>query len=286
MGGTTAKICLLDHGEPLLGRHFEVDRAHRFMKGSGIPLKIPVVEMVEIGAGGGSIASVDRLKRIRVGSPERGRRSGAGVLRQGRNLSPRSRTPTCMLGRLDAAVLRRRRLRSRPRRPRGPARLPACRRSSRCRRTMRSRRRSASSKPSTRTWPRPPVSMPIERGREIQDRTMIAFGGAAPRACGLRVAEKLGIRKVVVPVDAGVGSAVGFLLAPVAYEVVRSRYQRLSGLPCLGVLNDALRRDERRGAREVVALGRAGAGRSPRASPCLRPLHRTGPRDQDRPAGP
>jgi N-methylhydantoinase A len=67
MGGTTAKICLIDDFEPMLSRSFEVDRAHRFMKGSGMPVKIPVVEMVEIGAGGGSIASVDTLGRINVG---------------------------------------------------------------------------------------------------------------------------------------------------------------------------------------------------------------------------
>jgi N-methylhydantoinase A len=72
MGGTTAKICLIDDGQPLLNREFEVDRAHRFMKGSGTPLKIPVIEMVEIGAGGGSIASVDRLDRIRIGPQSAG----------------------------------------------------------------------------------------------------------------------------------------------------------------------------------------------------------------------
>ncbi len=80
MGGTTAKICLIDDGEPLLGRTFEVDRAHRFMKGSGMPLKIPVVEMVEIGAGGGSLASVDHLGRIQVGPQSAGFRTRPGLL--------------------------------------------------------------------------------------------------------------------------------------------------------------------------------------------------------------
>ena len=61
MGGTTAKICLIDHGEPQHSRSFEVARQYRFLKGSGLPLRIPVIEMVEIGAGGGSIASVDSL---------------------------------------------------------------------------------------------------------------------------------------------------------------------------------------------------------------------------------
>ena len=76
MGGTTAKICLIDDGEPMLSRSFEVDRAHRFMKGSGMPVKIPVVEMVEIGAGGGSIAAVDALGRIQVGPHSAGAEPG------------------------------------------------------------------------------------------------------------------------------------------------------------------------------------------------------------------
>src|SRR5205085_9211125 len=66
----------------------------------------------------------------------------------------------------------------------------------------------------------------VERGKELHDRTMIAFGGAAPIHAA-RLAEKLGIRRIMVPSGAGVGSAVGFLMAPVAYEVVRSRYVQL-----------------------------------------------------------
>ncbi|MEE3293567.1 MAG: hydantoinase/oxoprolinase family protein, partial [Pseudomonadota bacterium] len=67
MGGTTAKVCLIDDGEPHTSRTFEVAREYRFLKGSGIPINIPVIEMVEIGAGGGSIADVDSMNRIRVG---------------------------------------------------------------------------------------------------------------------------------------------------------------------------------------------------------------------------
>ena len=67
MGGTTAKLCLIDDAKPLLSRSFEVARAYRFIKGSGLPMRIPVIEMVEIGAGGGSIAKVDAMKRIAVG---------------------------------------------------------------------------------------------------------------------------------------------------------------------------------------------------------------------------
>ena len=67
MGGTTAKICLIEKYQPETSRVFEVDRAARFLKGSGLPVRIPVIEMVEIGAGGGSIARVDAMKRVTVG---------------------------------------------------------------------------------------------------------------------------------------------------------------------------------------------------------------------------
>jgi N-methylhydantoinase A len=67
MGGTTAKICLIEKYQPETSRVFEVDRAARFLKGSGLPVRIPVIEMVEIGAGGGSIARLDALKRVTVG---------------------------------------------------------------------------------------------------------------------------------------------------------------------------------------------------------------------------
>ena len=76
MGGTTAKICLIDNYEPNSARIFEVDRAARFLKGSGLPVRIPVIEMVEIGAGGGSIAHVDALKRIKVGPESAGSEPG------------------------------------------------------------------------------------------------------------------------------------------------------------------------------------------------------------------
>ena len=83
MGGTTAKICLIDDGKPLLSREFEIDRAHRFIKGSGTPLKIPVIEMVEIGAGGGSVARVDALDRIRVGPDSAGSMPGPACYGRG-----------------------------------------------------------------------------------------------------------------------------------------------------------------------------------------------------------
>ena len=83
MGGTTAKLCLIDDFEPLMSRSFEVDRVYRFKKGSGLPVRIPVIEMVEIGAGGGSIARVDRLRRIQVGPESAGSEPGPAAYGRG-----------------------------------------------------------------------------------------------------------------------------------------------------------------------------------------------------------
>src|SRR5918996_4618671 len=88
MGGTTAKICLIDNGEPQHSRFFEVARQYRFLKGSGLPLRIPVIEMVEIGAGGGSIASVDSLSRINVGPESAGAEPGPASYGRGGARAP------------------------------------------------------------------------------------------------------------------------------------------------------------------------------------------------------
>ena len=76
MGGTTAKACLIERGEPLIAPQFEVDRKYRFKKGSGLPVKVPVIEMIEIGAGGGSIARIDGLGRLTVGPDSAGAEPG------------------------------------------------------------------------------------------------------------------------------------------------------------------------------------------------------------------
>jgi N-methylhydantoinase A len=83
MGGTTAKICLIDDGQPQFTRTFEVAREYRFLKGSGLPIRTPVIEMVEIGAGGGSIATVDPLSRIQVGPESAGSEPGPACYGRG-----------------------------------------------------------------------------------------------------------------------------------------------------------------------------------------------------------
>src|SRR5471032_1458345 len=102
MGGTTAKICIIDDGKPMASRSFEVDRRYRFMKGSGLPLRIPVIEMVEIGAGGGSLAHVDAMGRITVGPESAGAEPGPACYGRG-GIHPTVTDADLILGRIDPA---------------------------------------------------------------------------------------------------------------------------------------------------------------------------------------
>lgn len=224
MGGTTAKLCLIDDFEPLSSRSFEVDRVYRFRKGSGLPLRIPVIEMVEIGAGGGSVARVDKLRRIQVGPESAGSEPGPACYGRGGERPAVTDADVC-LGRVVADTF-----------AGGAFRLDA-----------------AAAERALQSGVAEPLGLHVEAaalgvsevvdenmaaaarahaaefGLDLASRDMVAFGGAAPLHAA-RLGEKLGVRRILIPADAGVGSAVGFLLAPVAYEVVRSRYQALSEL--------------------------------------------------------
>ncbi len=221
MGGTTAKICLIDDAQPQTSRAFEVARVYRFKKGSGLPLRIPVIEMVEIGAGGGSIARVDRLKRIAVGPDSAGADPGPACYGRGGTAATVT-DADLVLGRIDPAGFSGGRmaldrdaaeaaLADDVARPLGlPLPLAAFGVSEIVDENMANAARVHA----------------IESGKDARGRTLVAFGGAAPLHAA-RMAEKLGLDRVVVPSNAGVGSAVGFLRAPIAYEVVRSQLQRL-----------------------------------------------------------
>lgn len=224
MGGTTAKLTVIDEGQPLLSRSFEVDRSYRFRKGSGLPVRIPVIEMVEIGAGGGSIASVDALGRLQVGPESAG--SEPGPVSYGRGgQAPTVTDADLMLGRIDPAGFAGGRLvldqpaadRALERAVGAPMGLDTNLAAHAVSEVV-NENMAAAARAHLGEW-----------GRGVEDRDLIAFGGAAPlHACLL--AKKLKLNRIVVPADAGVGSAVGFLLAPVGYEVVRSHYMTLDRL--------------------------------------------------------
>ncbi len=221
MGGTTAKICLIDDGQPLKSRTFEVDRSARFMKGSGLPVRIPVIEMVEIGAGGGSIASVDSLHRIQVGPRSAGSEPGPACYGRG-GTEPTVTDADVALGKIDPAHF-----------AGGSIALDVAKSgevlAARIGKVLELDALGSAygvAEIVDENMANAARVHAVERGTDIAGRTLIAFGGAAPlHAC--RLAEKLGITRVIVPADAGVGSAVGFLMAPAAYELVRSRHMRL-----------------------------------------------------------
>jgi 5-oxoprolinase (ATP-hydrolysing) len=239
MGGTTAKLCLLDDGHALSSRSFEVDRVYRFKKGSGLPVRIPVIEMVEIGAGGGSIASVDKLGRITVGPESAGSEPGPAAYGRGGVRPTVTDADVCLGGvhtpsfaggtfRLDVAAAARA-LQTELAEPLGGAVVDAA---------------IGLAEVVEENMAAAARAHAAEFGLDVGSRAMVAFGGAAPLHAA-RLGEKLGVQQVIIPALAGVGSAVGFLLAPVAYEVVRSRHQLLARLDFAAVndLFDAMQRE-------------------------------------------
>ncbi|HZK90002.1 MAG TPA: hydantoinase/oxoprolinase family protein [Stellaceae bacterium] len=221
MGGTTAKICLIDEYRPQTSRAFEVARVYRFKKGSGLPLRIPVIEMVEIGAGGGSIARVDALKRITVGPDSAGADPGPACYGQG-GARPSVTDADLLLGRIDPAGF------SGGRMALDHDAAAAAMRSEVADKLDLALELAALgvSEIVDENMANAARVHAIESGKDARGRTLVAFGGAAPLHAA-RMADKLGLDRVLIPSNAGVGSAVGFLRAPIAYEVVRTQLQRL-----------------------------------------------------------
>lgn len=250
MGGTTAKITLIDDMAPQQARHFEIARAARFVKGSGIPVRIPVIDMVEIGAGGGSIARVDGLGRITVGPDSAGSQPGPACYGRGGTM-PTVTDADLVLSWLDPARF-----------AGGRITLDAQAAAGACRESVAAPLSMAVEQAAlgiteivTETMASAARVHAVENGKETSGRTMIAFGGAAPLHAA-RMAQKLGMDRVLVPVGAGVGSAHGFLAAPIGYEVVRTRLIALEAFDA--ALVNGLFADMRAEAEAVVRLGAPG----------------------------
>jgi len=218
MGGTTAKISLIDDARPATAKTFEVDRTARFKKGSGMPISIPVIDMIEIGAGGGSIASIDSLDQIRIGPHSAGSEPGPAAYSLG-GLDATVTDANLQLGRLhpdtfgvtdidlssslatDALV------RSVGDRLGLDADMSAIGVAEVVDENMANAARAHA----------------VESGKDLGGYTMIAFGGGAPLHAA-RLMDKLGLNEMLVPPGAGVGSAIGFLVAPFSFEAVKSFY--------------------------------------------------------------
>ena len=218
MGGTTAKISLIEDFAPRTAKVFEVDRRSRFKKGSGMPISIPVIEMIEIGAGGGSIARVDALGQIRVGPHSSGSDPGPAAYDRG-GTDPTVTDANLALGRLHPdtfgaadidlkAELATEALSSGVGDPLGLDPDTAA---------------VGISEVVDENMTNAARVHAVEGGRDLAGFTMIAFGGGAPLHAS-RLIDKLGLTELIVPSGAGVGSAIGFLRAPFAYEAIRSFY--------------------------------------------------------------
>ena len=222
MGGTTAKICLIKNQTPKTSRVFEVARTYRFKKGSGMPISIPVIDMVEIGAGGGSLAHVDAMRQIRVGPESAGSEPGPACYGRGGE-RPGVTDADLVLGKLDPNSFAGGSIKLHP-----------------------DQSKSALGNHVGDTLDMDAVEAAfgvaevvdenmanaarvhaVENGEDLSEYTMIAFGGAAPLHAG-RLCEKLGVERLLVPPGAGVGSAIGFLRAPFSFEANRSVYMKLS----------------------------------------------------------
>lgn len=233
MGGTTAKICLIKDQTPKTARVFEVARTYRFKKGSGMPISIPVIDMVEIGAGGGSLAHVDSLNQIRVGPESAGSEPGPACYDRG-GMKPAVTDADLVLGRLDPDQF-------------AGGTIPLSTEASRAAldahvgALLDLDQQAAAfgvSEVVDENMANAARVHAVENGEDLAGYSMIAFGGAAPLHAG-RLCDKLGIARFLVPPGAGVGSAIGFLRAPFSFEATRSVYTRLTKFDG-GMIKDVL----------------------------------------------
>ena len=216
MGGTTAKITIIENKKAIKAREFEVDRKARFKKGSGLPLRIPVIEMVEIGAGGGSIARVNKLEQIITGPDSAGSFPGPACYDNGGE-RPTITDADLVIGKINPDNFAGGKISL----SKDLANKAIKKNISEIIKMDNETAALAISEIVDETMSNAARVHTVEQGHETSNRTLIAFGGAAPLHIA-RVAEKLRVNSVIIPTNASVGSAVGFLKAPVGYEVVKS----------------------------------------------------------------
>ncbi len=221
MGGTTAKACMIENGMAHIASYLEAGRVRRFKNGSGLPIKSPVVDMIEIGAGGGSIASIDEVGLLQVGPHSAGAAPGPACYGAGgdkptvtdASVALGYYDPTFFLGGrmtldLEAADKALKTVAE-------PLNLSAVEAAWGIHQVVGENMASAAR-----------IHL-IEKGKDPRGYSMIGFGGAGP-AFAARVARILGVSEVIIPQASGVASAFGFLTAPLSFDLVRSQPMALS----------------------------------------------------------
>ncbi len=263
MGGTTAKACLIDNGEPTVTTDFEVARLQRFRKGSGIPLKLPAVDMIEIGSGGGSISRINRMGLIQVGPDSSSAVPGPACYGQG-GADPTVTDADLILGYLDANAflggdMKLDRLAAEQalqERIAGPLGLSLTEAAFGIHETV------------NETMAQAAGIHALEKGKKASDYVMVPIGGAGPvHAC--HVAQKLGMRRVIIPVGAGVASAFGFLASPMSFQFVQASVSTLAQLE-LARVRELIHGLERKGRQLLVDSGLAQADCRVRVSAAMR----------------
>lgn len=235
IGGTTAKICFIEHSEPKTSRKFEIARAWRDIKGSGLPVKVPTVELVEIGAGGGSIAHIDDLGRLKAGPKSAG--SDPGPVAYGRGGEDPTITDAHLtVGNISAEGFAGGVIELTP--ERAPSAI-----ADRIQHPLGMDATEAAAagiiELADETMANAARVHGVELGLDVSSFDLLVSGGGGGLHAA-RIAEKLGIRRIVVPHNAGVGSAVGFLRSPVAFESALSVIELLDDVD-VAALADRLR---------------------------------------------
>jgi len=247
MGGTTAKSCLIDNAKPSVTKEFEIARMARFKKGSGLPINLPVIEMLEIGAGGGSIARIDEMGLLTVGPMSAGADPGPACYGRG-GQSATVTDADLVLGRLNPSYFLGGEMALHPEAAAAalekdvgrPARLGLLEAAWGVCNVVDENMANAAR------------VLAVEKGVELNQYTMIAFGGAGP-VHAFNLCRKLNIRRFLVPHAAGVASALGFLVAPLSFDFIHTYIIKMSQFDC-ALLNRIYREMEEEGRR---LLGRA-----------------------------
>jgi N-methylhydantoinase A len=247
MGGTTAKLCLVPNGQPMIGGELEVARHQRFRRGSGYPLKIQSIQMIEIGAGGGSIASRNRLGLLEVGPHSAGAAPGPASYGRG-GAKPTVTDADVLLGYVGAESFLGGGFRLYPEMAKaaiselaGSLSVSA----ERCAWGIHDLVNGTMAEAAT--------MHAADYGVDPSSLPVVAFGGAGPvHAYG--VACKLGASKVICPAGAGVTSAIGLLIAPVAVDVSASLPTVIDRMN-LAMVKDLYARLEEQGRQTVVQAG-------------------------------